>query len=413
MSITSRPQFGVPGQAPGSPQAGAIILLIDDEPVARLSLAGRLKHMGYRVLEASNGVEGLDVIRRERPDLIIVDWMMPEMDGPTLCETLRRDPVLATRQVIMMTAHDQPEQIAEGLARGADDFLSKAASKQEIVARVQAGLRAHALVTQLERTRDDLDRSNRALVAKQQVLEEDLSSSARFIRSLLPEPGRPVPGMTMAWQYLPSLTLGGDLFGATRWGREYLGLFMLDASGHGVSAALRAAAMVTFLHPDNLVRVVGSYDPVAIVTEANRRFPMTADGDYFTLWVGALHLPSWTLQSVSAGHGGAVLCRPHHPSVWLSQSNLPLGFDPEASYTALTHAIEPADRLYLLSDGVYETMSPTKELWGRERLQQVLERHAVQPLDTVIEQCLRTSRAWQRMEHFGDDAALVGLERAA
>ncbi len=392
---------------------GQRILLIDDEPVARLSLAGRLKKMGYRVLEAADGAAGLDVIRRERPDLVIVDWMMPEMDGPTLCETLRADPALTTCQVIMMTSHDQPEQIAEGLARGADDFLSKAASKQEILARVHAGLRTHALVTQLERTRDDLDCSNRALIGKQKILDDDLASSARFIQSLLPPPGAPVPGVAMAWRYLPCLMLGGDLFGVAPWGNDHLSLFMLDASGHGVSAALRAAAMVTFLHPENLSRVVGPHDPAAVVTEANRRFPMTAEGDYFTLWFGVLHLRTWRLTSVSAGHGGALLCRRDEGAIWLSQSNLPLGFDPEASYESVAHPIDPGDRLYLLSDGVYESMSPQKELWGRDRLQAVVERHRAASLDRVIDECLDASRAWQRAEHFADDAAMVGVERLA
>jgi sigma-B regulation protein RsbU (phosphoserine phosphatase) len=387
------------------------ILVIDDEPVARLSLSGRLKKLGYRVLEAPDGVAGLAAIRRERPDLVIVDWMMPGMDGPTLCETLRNDADLATSQVIMMTSHDQPEQIAEGLARGADDFLSKAASKQEIVARVQAGLRAHALVTQLEQTRDDLNCTNQALVGKQKLLDEDLASASRFVRSLLPEPGRPTAGVEMAWQYLPSSTLGGDLFGVARWGREHLGLFMLDASGHGVSAALRSAAMATFLHPDNLIRVVGAYIPEEIVAEANRRFPMTPEGEYFTLWIGALHLPTWTLRYVSAGHAGAVLCGATRQSTWLSQRNLPLGFASEAKYQSESVSVDRHDRLYLLSDGVYETMSSAKELWGRERLQMVLERHAASPLHTVIEQCLHTSRAWQQKDYFDDDAALVGLER--
>ncbi|HJT18899.1 MAG TPA: SpoIIE family protein phosphatase [Nitrospira sp.] len=395
---------------PGS-SVCASILVIDDEPVARLSLVRRLKRLGYDVHEAENGMEGLDAVRHMRPDLIIVDWMMPEIDGPTLCEAVRAEPSLATTQIIMMTAHDRPEQIAEGLARGADDFLSKAASIQETMARVQAALRTHALVRQLENTRDHLDRSNQALIAKQEMLEQDLTSSARFIESLLPEEGHPVPGVIMAYQYLPSLALGGDLFGVTTWGKEHLGLYMLDASGHGVSAALRAAAMVSFLHPENLLRVVGSYDPAAIAAEANRRFPMTREGDYFTLWIGALHLPTWTLSSVSAGHAGAILCRPGQVSTWLTQSNTPLGFMSDATFASLTCTIQVHDRLYMMSDGVYETISPGRQLWGRERLQQVLEREAGKSLHAVIGRCLDESRTWQEAQHFGDDAALVGLER--
>jgi sigma-B regulation protein RsbU (phosphoserine phosphatase) len=126
-------------------EAAATILLVEDEPVTRASMAARLTRLGYRILEAENGRVGLDVARREHPDLLIVDWMMPEMDGPTLCEAVRRDPVLKSSQILLMTSHDKPAQIAEGLVRGADDFLSKAASKQEMTARVLAGLRASRL----------------------------------------------------------------------------------------------------------------------------------------------------------------------------------------------------------------------------------------------------------------------------
>ena len=119
------------------PEAPATtILLIEDDLVTRTSMAARLTRLGYRVLEAENGRVGLDVARRERPDLLIVDWMMPEMDGPTFCEAVRRDPLLKSSQLLLMTSHDMPAQIAEGLVRGADDFLSKSASKQEIIARV-------------------------------------------------------------------------------------------------------------------------------------------------------------------------------------------------------------------------------------------------------------------------------------
>src|ERR1051325_11828239 len=103
-------------------------------------MAARLPRLGYRVFEAYNGLAALALARRDRPDLFIIDWIMPEMDGPTFCEAVRCDPLLKSSQLLLMTAHDQPAQIAEGLARGADDFLSKSASKQEITARVLAGL---------------------------------------------------------------------------------------------------------------------------------------------------------------------------------------------------------------------------------------------------------------------------------
>ena len=388
----------------------ATILLVDDEPVTRMSMAARLTRLGHRVLESGNGREALEVAGRERPDLIIVDWMMPEMDGPTFCETVRRDPAMKSIYILLMTSHDQPAQIAEGLARGADDFLSKAASKQEITARVLAGLRTGRLVRELETTGAQLESSMLLLQTKQAEMEADLQSAASFVHSLLPQPGSPAPGLSLAWEYQPALTLGGDLFGVASIDADHLGLYILDASGHGVAAALRSAALMTFLRVDNILRQIGSYDPEKVLHEANRQFPLSAEGEYFTLWVGQIHLPTRRLSYASAGHHGVLLSPNERPSRWLTRPSSPLGFDQEAVFVSDQVALQPADRLFLLSDGIYEAASPTGEPWGRWRFQQAVEAQQHEALAATIAHCFTEARRWQAQREFLDDAAVVGLE---
>ena len=390
--------------------SGATILLVEDELVARTSMAARLTRLGYRVLEAENGRVGLDVARRERPDLLIVDWMMPEMDGPTFCEAVRRDPLLKSSQLLLMTAHDQPAQIAEGLARGADDFLSKSASKQEITARVLAGLRTSRLVRELEATGDELKSSMLQLQNKQAETEADLQTAATFVQSLLPPQGSPVHGIALAWEYQPSLTLGGDLFGVMAIDEDHLGLYILDASGHGVAAALRSASLMTFLRGENILQLLGSYDPEKVLFEANRRFPLSAEGEYFTLWVGQLHLPTGRLTYASAGHPGALLSSAQSPARWLTRSSFPLGFDPSAQFESDRVSLKPVDRLFLLSDGIYEVPSPSGELWGRERFQGVIDAGTQTALAATIASCFSAARGWQQAQQFPDDAAVVGIE---
>ncbi len=387
-----------------------VILLVDDDEITRIGMAGRLKRLGYRVIEAVDGSAGLAAIRSHRPDLVILDWMMPGMDGPSVCEAIRADHELRSSQVVLMTAHDRPEQIAEGLSRGADDFLSKADSKQEVLARVQASLRSSALVREIEHTRDDLDRSHKLLSAKQQELENELQSAAAFVRAQLPMPGIPAPGIAMHWAYQPSLALGGDLFQVCSWGPDALGLYILDASGHGVSAALRAVGLMSFLREDNLVKAVGSFDPGAIVNEANRRFPLSQDGDYFTLWVGRLDLSSCTLTYATAGHGGAFLHAAAGESRWLASASLPLGFDPDSTFESARTQLQPHDRLYLLSDGIYEAPSTTGELWGKPRLQATLEEHRTSSLVHSITETMAIAHQWLDGDIFPDDVALLGLE---
>ena len=400
----------VSNSSAGPETPAAAILLIEDEPVARTSMAARLTRLGYRVLEAENGRVGLDVARRTRPDLLIVDWMMPEMDGLMFCDAVRRDPLLKSSQILLMTAHDTPAQIAEGLVRGADDFLSKSASKQEIIARVLAGLRTSRLVRKLETTGEELKSSMLLLEKKQAETEADLQTAAAFVQSLLPLQGSPVPGVALAWEYEPSLTLGGDLFDVMVIDTDHLGLYILDASGHGVAAALRSASLMTFLRVENILQLLGSYDPAKVLFEANRRFPLSADGEYFTLWVGLLHLPTRSLSYASAGHPGALISSAEHPSRWLTHASCPLGFDPSARFASDHVSLNAADRLFLLSDGIYEVPSPIGELWGRGRFQETIDAGKQTSLSATIASSFAAARGWQQAQHFSDDAAVVGIE---
>ncbi len=388
---------------PALPPAVATVLLVDDEPVSRLSMAARLKRMGLRVLESDNGKEGLAILRRERPDLTILDWVMPEMDGPTVCEQVRQDPDILSSQLILMTSQDQPEQIAEGLARGADDFLSKAASKQEVVARVQAGLRAASLVRSIESTRDELR-------TKQDELERELRSAADYIQSLLPVAGEIAPRINMAWTYRPSLALGGDLFNVSRWDDQAIYFYILDASGHGVSPALRAASFATFLRAENLRHCITQNDPAAMLVEANRRYPLTEDGSYFTIWIGSFDRTTHQLSYATAGHGGALIQRRDGSIEWLTRPHLPLGFEPDSTYELTTVKIADGDRVILMSDGIYEAPAPTGECWGTTRLETTLMAHQSAPLGKALPALMAEAERWHGSPVFPDDAALLGLE---
>ena len=382
------------------------VLLVDDEPVSRAGMASRLKRLGYRVLQAGDGKAGLELLRRERPDLTVLDWMMPELDGPSFCEMVRRDPEILSSQILMMTGHDQPEQIAEGLARGADDFLSKAASPHEITARVKAGMRAAALIRRLEDATDDIRR-------KQSVLERELQSAAHYVESLLPKPGTLLPGVEMAHAYRPSLALGGDLFNVVQWDEHSLGLYLLDASGHGVSPALRSASLSTFLREDSLLRHVGSSDPGAILTEANRQFPLTEDGNYFTIVFVRLDLRSQTLFYAAAGQNGLFIHRRSGDRCRLTQPNLPLGFGGATVYCTANTPLMPGDRIYVFSDGLYEVPAPTGELWGQARLETALCSHADRPLADRLSRTIEEAARWQGRDQFSDDVAMLGIELAA
>ncbi|PJA79552.1 MAG: hypothetical protein CO149_01875 [Nitrospirae bacterium CG_4_9_14_3_um_filter_51_5] len=379
------------------------ILLVDDEQIVRMIAKKRLAKLPYRVLEAKNGEEALAILDREPVDLILSDWVMPGLDGPGLCEAIKRHERYRTIHFILMTALDNPTQIAEGLRRGADDFLPKSASDQEIFSRVKTGLRARRLTL-------DLQESNRLLSQKQAELDSELRLASDFVQGLLPRPGEFVPGVRLDWKFLPTSHLGGDLFQVAKWGDDHIGIMILDMSGHGIGAALRAVSLAMFFNGEPIQKSFPTFDPGEIVTFLNRKYPMTDDGNYFTIWVGVWQCSTHLLRYASAGHPGSILVKSDMASVVCGGQSWPIGFSPEGDYGTESVTVQGGDRLYLFSDGIYEVMNSHGEIWGRKRLQEALEGVADRQMMWGLANIIEKSRDWTNQRAFEDDVALLGLE---
>ena len=152
-------------------------------------LADILRVKGYDVVTAASGIEALECVQRERPDLVLLDVMMPDMSGYEVCQAMRADRALAMLPVVMVTALDPSERI-KGLEAGADDFLTKPINQPELFARVRSLLRIKSLYDEVERQRAELENWNRTL--EQRVAEgvsqvERLSRMKRFFSPQIAE----------------------------------------------------------------------------------------------------------------------------------------------------------------------------------------------------------------------------------
>jgi len=113
------------------------VLIVDDDPAIVVSLKFLMEQCGYDVLLAYDGEEALDLTRSHHPDLVLLDIMLPGIDGYRVCEIIRRDPLLKAVRIVFLTAKGNEEDIAKGLVLGADAYLTKPFANKDLVAMVK------------------------------------------------------------------------------------------------------------------------------------------------------------------------------------------------------------------------------------------------------------------------------------
>jgi two-component system cell cycle response regulator len=145
-------------QGPAAGLADRRLLIVEDSPTMRRVMRRFLEPTGYVIFEAGDGEEALRLAARERPDVILLDRQIPLLDGYGVLASLQTDPELGEVPVVLVTSHGEPEEVADGLRRGAHDYLRKPFEQPELVARVNAAMRTKALRDELRARNAQLER---------------------------------------------------------------------------------------------------------------------------------------------------------------------------------------------------------------------------------------------------------------
>ena len=400
-----------PNHRPGQP---ASILVVDDTPANLQVLAGMLKDRGYKVRPVPGGRLALLAARRDPPDLILLDINMPEMNGYELCAHLKADNKLKGIPIIFISALTEQLDKVKAFAIGGVDYLTKPFQMEELHARVETHLNLRRLQVELEDTNARLEKANARM-------SNDLKAAAKIQETFLPREIPRVPGADFAWVYQPCDELGGDGLNIIPLGRQQVGLYILDVSGHGVASALLSVTLSRLLSPLSepssiLIRKSDVGDgfeitpPVEVAARLNRLFPFDSiTGQFATMVYGILNVASGEFRYISAGHPGPV----HLPSgtepVILESQGFPIGLGNEA-YEERTVRLGAGDRLYLYSDGVTEAQNLAGEQVGDARLLEVIGRGRSKPLRESVAMLLGEVTRWRGSEKPRDDMSILAIE---
>ncbi|WP_084507656.1 PP2C family protein-serine/threonine phosphatase [Geminicoccus roseus] len=410
------------GQPDGRPSAASKrrpqVLLAEDDPQMRQLMAGVLEAIGYDVTVAGDGQEALDILESSAINLIVSDWMMPNVDGVELCRRIRERQARSYVYIILLTGRNDSAALVEGMEAGADDFLIKPPDLAELRVRLHAGQRVLDLERQLATKNQTLSIANQELEAAHAQLRRDLEASALAQRRLLPRPAD-LPGLRFDWLFFPSSHVGGDTFGVVRQGPTMLAFFQIDVAGHGVPAALLSFTLQRLLSGGGL-QIGGRpdsggatlWDPAAIVAELNRRFQADEDATYFTMVFGL----------VDEGTGRLVLCQAGHPPplhvrrsdrevVMVGDGGPVVGLFPDAVYENVEIDLQPGDRLVLYSDGIIECCGPNDELYSEERFAASVGISMDLPLTVAVQDLGEQLSLWRGGLAYEDDVSLLVLEK--
>jgi sigma-B regulation protein RsbU (phosphoserine phosphatase) len=366
------------------------ILIVDDVKANVDVLVNALRDE-YKLAVALDGESALRSIDKSVPDLVLLDIMMPGIDGYEVCRRLRAHEAAREVPVMFLSALEDVSNKAMGFEVGGNDYLTKPFEILEVKARVRSLLKAKLYA---DAVREAAARDLRiAREIQMGILPADLASCTR---------GLP---MQVAAAIEPARQVGGDLYEVLRASDDRLVVALGDVSGKGIPASLFMAVAVTVLR--TLARQLT--DPAEILRRLSDELAdQNPRGMFVTIQCLVFDLAAGRVSIAGAGHHDLAILRPGQPpELAYPSTGLPAGLMPGNQITSDTIALTPGDTFVLFSDGVSEAMNGAEDFFGEPRLVETLSPLADAPVNGIVEAVMTAVRGFAAGAKQSDDITVV------
>ncbi len=371
------------------------ILVVDDTEFNRDLLCRQLRRQGYVVSTAVDGLKAMESIRRSAFDLILLDVMMPEMDGMEVLAALKADPALRHIPVIMISALDDMDSVIRCIELGAEDYLPKPFNPVLLRARIGACL-------EKKRLRDQEQAYLRTL---KQELDLGRRIQADFLPAMLPQ----APGWEVAAAFHPAREVAGDFYDAFELPGNRLALLIADVCDKGVGAAL----YMTLVR--SLLRAFAEQSPNihdAVILTNNyivRHHHNSQPRMFATLFFGVVDMSTGLLTYINGGHlPPLLLCASGQLKTLLEPTGPAVGWIAEGDFGVAEVYLEPGDMLLAYTDGITEARRASGDLFGEERLLALLDPPAVS-LTALMERIKNAVQSYIGNNALNDDITMLAL----
>jgi sigma-B regulation protein RsbU (phosphoserine phosphatase) len=332
------------------------ILIVDDTPINVGVISGALKDT-YKTKVATNGEKALAIASGDdKPDLILLDVMMPGMDGYEVCRRLKADPSTQNIPVIFLTGQTGTEDETKGFEVGAVDYVHKPFSEAVVKARV----RTHLML-----------REAHEQIARQLIeINIELEMARQIQLSILPRDTPKLQGLDIVARYLPMTSVAGDFYDFIIIDEKRVGILVADVSGHGLPSALIASMIQVAL----TAQVAHASDPARVLSGLNRALCGKFEHNFVTAAYVYVDMEKKTMTYGGAGHPPLLFWSKSAGKVnEVLENGLILGMFDEATYASMQLPIGAGDRIVLYTDGIPETKSSSEEEFGTKHFVRFME----------------------------------------
>jgi serine phosphatase RsbU (regulator of sigma subunit) len=340
--------------------APARILTIEDESPIRDGIVAYLEDSGFTMLEANDGPSGLEMLRREHPDVVLCDLRLPGMDGLEVLSTITRES--PETPVIVVSGVSQLNYAVQALKLGAWDYVTKPIHDMAVLESAVRRVMKHAdLLRQNREYREHLETLNRELAQTLKHLQEDEEAGRRMQYQLLPEDNLRFGSYTFRRRLFPSMYLSGDFVDYFSIDDRHIGFYMADVSGHGAASAFVTAMLNTMViqYRDAFWQSGDEtiMHPQQTLQRLNHDLCRQNLDKHLTLFYGVIDLERHTLHYSSAGQFPYPLLYDGQAVCTLECPGRPLGLFEDAAYKVRQRELLQECVLVLVSDGILELMS--------------------------------------------------------
>ena len=334
------------------------ILVIDDEARVREVFATCLEGLGHQVLLAENGRIGLELLREQRPALVMCDLRMPEMDGLSVLKAATEE--FEGMPVILVSGAGELGDTIQALKLGAWDYVTKPARIPVLRHAVDRALERVRLLRENHEYQNRLEETNRLLRESLTIRQQDEEAGRQIQFQLVPKDDLCCGPCRFNRILLPSSSLSGDFVDYFQIDDNHLGFYLADVSGHGVSSAL-----VTVILKSSMTHHLEDYwqeksrmilDPVALLDDFNETLLNQGLEKYLTIFYGIIDLQNNVLRFANGGQFPFPILFDGGHTTYIGNKSLPVGLFVQATYQTEEQELSEQFLMALCSDGVFELL---------------------------------------------------------